>query len=67
MGLKNLKRVNKLEDVEIKKIVRKRAEDKLGFYWHFAIYLVINFFLLLFCFSQEEVLSGLSFHSLDGV
>jgi hypothetical protein len=29
-------------DDELKRLARKRAEDKVGFYWHFAIYVVVN-------------------------
>ena len=32
-------------DEELRKIAKKRAKDKIGFYVHFIIYLLVNSFL----------------------
>ena len=34
-------------DEELMRIARKRAEDKMGFYTHFTIYVVVNLVLVL--------------------
>jgi uncharacterized membrane protein len=33
-------------DEELRRIARKRAEEKVGFYMHFAIYVGVNLFLI---------------------
>ncbi len=33
-------------DEELRAIARKSAEDKVGFYIHFSIYIVVNLFLI---------------------
>jgi len=33
-------------DDELRQIARKRAEEKAGFYTHFAIYILVNLFLI---------------------
>jgi hypothetical protein len=33
-------------DEELMKIARKRAEDKIGFYTHFTIYVAVNLLLV---------------------
>jgi len=33
-------------DDELRQIDRKRAEEKAGFYTHFAIYILVNLFLI---------------------
>lgn len=39
-----------MEDAELRKEARRRAETKLGFYWHLVVYIVINALLFVIWF-----------------
>ncbi len=53
-------------DEELMRLARKRAEDKIGFYVHFSIYLSINALLVLIWWFTGDGFRGSSFRSVFG-